>query len=521
MGEKAEKLRERGKATQFKKGSKRASEAGKKGAQAAAQVKREHKAMSVYAKAIAGSEANGRADRKKLRGLGLDDEDMVNQALVVASVFTQAKKGNMLAVEKWDQMTAVSKASSQEYELPASVIGKAFIDLYREICPNMKYVLEGGRGGLKSSFVALEVIKILKNNPDMHACAVRKVAGTLKDSVYAKLIWAINVLHLDDEFECKKSPLEIIYKPTGQILYFRGIDDPIKLKSITPPFGYIGILWVEEADQLAGPAELRSVEQSVLRGGEQSYEFVAYNPPKSDCAWVNKEKLVPDPNRVLHYSTYLDVPPKWLGEKFIKDAEHLKEVNPEAYEHEYLGKANGTGGQVFKYLEIRTITDEEIAEMDHIYQGVDWGWYPDIYAFTRMHIDAARRRIYLIAENTCNETPNVATGQWIIDHGFTDYMITCDSAEKKSINDYKDMGIVAKPCKKYPGSVEYTMKCLQGYTIVIDPARTPMCFKEFTEYEYMRDKEGNVMTGYPDANNHCIDSVRYATQDYFEQRGVM
>lgn len=143
-----------------------------------------------------------------------------------------------------DKFTPVDKKADTErpFELPARVIGRAFVDLNRHIEPNIAYVLEGGRGSLKSSFWALKIVELIKNNPMLHACITRQVAGTLKDSVYAKMKWAINILGLDSEFTFKTSPLEIIYKKTGQTIYFRGLDDETKLKSITPPFGYIGIL---------------------------------------------------------------------------------------------------------------------------------------------------------------------------------------------------------------------------------------------------------------------------------------
>ena len=214
--------------------------------------------------------------------------------------------------------------------IPAECIGKAFSDINRLIEPNMKYIFEGGRGGLKSSFVSLKIIELLVNNPAMHVCVVRKVAGTMRDSVFAQINWAINELNMSDEFKAITSPLQITYKKTGQHIYFRGCDDPTKLKSIKPPFGHIGILWVEEADQLCGAEELRNVEQSVLRGKGESYEFISYNPPKSKDAWVNREKQIPDKNRVIHTSCYTDAPREWLGEKFWSDAEHLKEVNPTA-----------------------------------------------------------------------------------------------------------------------------------------------------------------------------------------------
>lgn len=420
-----------------------------------------------------------------------------------------------------DKFTAVEGQQAEErpFEIPARAIGKAFSDINRDIQPNISYVFEGGRGSLKSSFCSIKVIELLKNNPDLHACITRQVAATLKDSVYAQMKWAISTLGLDDEFDCKVSPLEIRYKKTGQTIYFRGLDDETKLKGIKVPFGYIGILWKEEKDQMRGEEQERSVNQSVLRGGDITYDFSSYNPPKSKSAWVNKAKLVPNPKRIIHCSTYLEAPAEWLGQKFIDDAEHLKEVNPAAYDHEYLGVPNGDGGNVFEYLEIREITDEEIAQMDRIHQGVDFGWYPDQYAFLRTHYDAAREKIYLIDELYVNKWKNDKTGKWILDKSYGDFNIICDSAEPKSIGDYRDMDLPARGAKKGPGSVEYGFKWLQSRTLVIDPARTPNAYKEIVEYEYERDKEGNVISGYPDENDHAISALRYAYEPVFNRRG--
>lgn len=453
---------------------------------------------------------------------GVEIEDIDNQMAMVAGLARRANTGDAKAAKvlvdiigKEEEKTADEKP----YELPARVLGKAFVDLNRQIEPNIAYVLEGGRGSLKSSFWGLKIVELIKNNPELHACITRQVAATLKDSVYAQMKWAINILDLNDEFEFKVSPLEIVYKKTGQVIYFRGLDDETKLKSIKPPFGYIGILWKEEKDQMKGEAEERSVNQSVLRGGDISYDFSSYNPPKSKSAWVNKAKLVPNPNRVIHHSNYLDAPPEWLGKKFIEDAEHLKEVNPAAYAHEYMGEANGDGGNVFEYLEIREISDEEVAAMDRIHQGVDFGWYPDPFAFLRTHYDAAREKIYLIDELYVNKWKNDKTGAWILDKGYDDFNIICDSAEPKSIGDYRDMDLPARGAKKGPGSVEYGFKWLQSRTLVIDPKRTPKAYEEIVAYEYERDKDENIISGYPDENDHAISALRYAYEPVFNRRG--
>lgn len=504
-------------ATQFRSGEE-AVRNGKKGGIASGYSRRQKKALSDYVKIIAESPASSTA-KKKLAKMGIADEDANNMAVVATSLYKKAADGNIQAIEKWEQLTAALKDDDEKYELPARVLGKAFVDINRQIKPNIEYVFEGGRGGLKSSFVAFKIVELIKNNPQMHACITRQVAGTLKDSVYANMKWAINELGLMEEFECKVSPLEIKYIKTGQTIYFRGLDDETKLKSIKPEFGYIGILWKEEKDQMKGDAQERSVNQSVLRGGDESYDFSSYNPPKSKSNWVNRIKLIPNPKRVIHHSSYLEAPAEWLGQKFIDDAAHLKEINPEAYEHEYLGVPNGDGGNVFEYLEIRDITDEEISRMDRIFAGVDYGWYPDQFCYLRTYYDSAREKIYLIDELYVNKWSNSKTADWIKKKGYDDYAMICDSAEPKSVNDFRDAGLPARGAIKGPGSIEYGFKFLQTKTIVIDPKRTPNAYKEITEYEYDRDKEGNVISGYPDGNDHAISALRYAYEPLFNRRG--
>lgn len=384
---------------------------------------------------------------------------------------------------------------------------------------HLEYVFKGGRGSTKSTTVGMTIVELMNNNHDIHAVVCRKVGNTIKDSVYNKIKWAIGKQEFTEEFDSKLSPMEITLKATGQKIYFRGADDPDKIKSINPEFGYIGILWFEELDQFAGPEEIRKIEQSAIRGGNLAWIFKSFNPPKTMNNWANKYVLEPKENRIVHSSTYLDVPKGWLGQPFIDEAEHLKEVNPNAYEHEYMGIANGNGGNVFEYLEIRDITDEEISHMDRIFAGVDYGWYPDAFCYLRTYYDSAREKIYLIDELYVNKWSNSKTADWIKKKGYDDYTMICDSAEPKSVNDFRDAGLPARGAIKGPGSIEYGFKFLQTKTIVIDPKRTPNAYKEITEYEYDRDKEGNVISGYPDGNDHAISALRYAYEPLFNRRG--
>lgn len=426
-----------------------------------------------------------------------------------------------------EQQKAEEKARLQgEYHIDLDIVPDVFHKMIRDIRAkkHSEYILPGGRGSMKSSTTSLIIPELLKNNSNMHALILRKVGNTIKDSVYAQMKWAIDKLNLTEEFTCKVSPMEITYKPTGQKIYFRGADDPLKIKSIKPEFGYIGIVWFEELDQFAGPEEIRNIQQSAIRGGNEAYKFKSFNPPRSKNNWANEytaEAEEKDENAMVQHSTYLDlgIEQEWLGDIFLDDAEHLKETNPDAYKNEYLGEANGNGGNVFEYLEIREITAEEISHFDRIYQGCDWGFYPDPFAFVRFYYNHNNDTLYFIDEIYENKLTNRKSADIILERGYTDFEITCDSAEPKSINDFRDFGIPARGAIKGPGSVEYSMKWLQGRRIVIDPKRTPGVHKEFTKYEYERDKDGNIISGYPDKDNHLIDATRYGSEKLWRRRG--
>lgn len=405
----------------------------------------------------------------------------------------------------------------------SSVLGPAFFDLARDVFQHghTHYDLSGGRGSLKSSCVSLLVPLLLIQHKNMHALVLRKVANTIRDSVYAQYLWSIGELGMAEYWSAKVQPLELIYKPTGQKIMFRGADDPMKIKSIKVPFGYIAITHFEEKDQFTGRAEIRAILQSTMRGGSTFWNFESYNPPISRDNWANKDSLEQRPDRLCHRSTYLDAPPEWLGEQFLAEAEYLRQTNERAYRHEYLGEAIGTGGNVFENLDIRPITPEERAAFDRVRCGVDWGYFPDPWAFNRCHYDAARRVLYIFDELTAVRKGNRETADMLLAHGLTrDDLITADSAEPKSVADYNKFRLRCMGARKGPGSVEYSMKWMQSLvSIVIDPADCPDTAKEFLGYEYERTKDGEFVSGYPDRNNHHIDAVRYATEPIWQIPG--
>lgn len=405
----------------------------------------------------------------------------------------------------------------------SDIISPAFVEPHRAVKAHevSEVVSKGGRASTKSSWISVELVLLILKDPQIHACVFRKYGNTLRTTVYAQIVWAIAQLGLTRKFRCTVSPMECVYIPTGQKIMFFGMDDPGKVKSIKVPFGYIGVDWFEELDQFDGPEQIRNVEQSTLRGGPFSMTFKSYNPPAMARNWANRYALEEKPGKLVHHSTYLTTPPEWLGPRFLADAEHLKATNPTAYRHEYLGEVVGSGTQIFGNLQLRDISDEEISQFDRITNGVDWGWYPDPWAWNRMHYDAARRTLYLFSELTRHRTSNQDTAALLMERIPQDEIVIADSAEEKSVSDYKAFGLNCRASEKGPGSVAYSMKWLQSLTaIVIDPGRCPDTAREFTEYEYERDPKTNeVMEGYPDVANHHIDAVRYGTNRIWKRRG--
>lgn len=402
---------------------------------------------------------------------------------------------------------------AQKIEL-ASLIAPSFYELAYDIMEHRHtyYTLAGGRGSTKSSFAALMVVLLLMTHHDCHALVMRKVDKTIGRSVFPQLQWAVRALGQDAYFHMSVSPHQMTYLPTGQRIYFSGVDDPQKIKSIKPPFGYIGIVFLEELDQFAGQEEIRSINQSLLRGGPVFWEIGAYNPPKSQNSWVNEDALIEAPDKLVHHSTYLDVPRSWLGDVFFDAAEALKAQNEMAYRHEYLGEVTGTGGTVFENVEAVALTDAQVAAFDKLHFGLDYGFAVDPLAFVAMHYDAARQSLYIFDEIYQQKLTNRQAAEKIrpkAGHG----RIIADSAEPKSIAEMRGYGLRVEGAKKGPDSVDYGVRWLQNLAhIYIDRHRAPNTYREFISYEYEHNREGQFISAYPDKDNHAIDAVRYACE---------
>ena len=200
---------------------------------------------------------------------------------------------------------------------------------------------------------------------------------------------------------------------------------------------------------------------------------------------------------------------------------HLKVINEEKYNHDYLGEVTGTGGEVFTNLDIREISDDEIAIFDRLKNGLDFGYAGDPLAYLKMNYDKTRRRLFIFGEVYGTRLSNKKAVKLIKAINPLNKLVTADSAEPRTINEFKLLGLNITGAKKGPDSVENGIKWLQDLeSIIIDPIRCPNAAREFNDYEIEKDKEGNLKGEFPDKNNHTIDAARYGCeQDIIRSKG--
>lgn len=400
-------------------------------------------------------------------------------------------------------------------------IAPSFYNLHNELKKNIygEVWLKGGRGSTKSSFVSVEIILGLLKYENSNAIIVRRYDNELRDTVYGQYKWAAHKLGVDHLFNFMLSPMKAVYIPTGQTILFKGADNPLKLKSINLGKGYIKYLHVEETDQFSGFEELRNIMQSIFRGeGNERIALFSYNPPKSARSWVNQESKIPKPGRIVHHSDYKTVPHEWLGDRFHADAEHLQKVNETAYRHEYLGEEVGTGLEIFNNVESRPITQEEIDSFNQIEQGLDFGYAVDPLSFVRLYYNTKKRWLYIFDERSGIGISNRQLYEMLPDHWRRQQTIA-DNAEPKSIDELRSYGMNVIKCNKGPGSVEQGVKWLADLEkIIVDPVRCPRSSKEFVNYALEINRNGDIISKYPDKDNHCIDATRYGLQRYVQSR---
>ena len=417
----------------------------------------------------------------------------------------------------------------------ADLIIRGFDDLFERVFagPEGEFWMKGGRGSTKSSFISIAIVLLVVSFPFANAVVIRRFSNTLSDSVFEQIGWAITELGLGRWFRGTKSPMQYTYLPTGQRIVFRGLDDPLKLKSTKFSKGYAAIQWFEELDQIGCWDDVSSALKSLKRGGSRFWTFYSYNPPKTLWSWVNRKAIEMErkPGCVVHHSTYLDVIDsgcaEWLGRPFIEEAEYLRDADERQYRWEMLGEITGTGGSVFDNVVQRSVSDAEIRGFEHVRNGIDWGWFPDPWRFVRGELLLRERKLIIFQELSANRKTPSETAPMVVDAltwadregekpRFHGEAVWCDDTAdgKVQMREYRrDFGINARPARK--GSMrKLSYQWLQGLReIVIDPVRCPLTFEEFSLKEYAKDKDGEWIDEIPDGADHSIDACRYMVME--------
>jgi phage terminase large subunit len=367
----------------------------------------------------------------------------------------------------------------------------------------------------------------ITQDPLANAIALRKVADSLKNSVMASFQWAIGLMGWEPYFKIVESSGEITYKPTGQQILMKGLDDPQKLKSIRAKVGYFKYLWFEEGAEYSSIEEIESVEQSVLRGGEKFREFVTYNPPVEPKAWINEEARRQKANRLVHESNFTQVPQHWLGPKFLADAADMLRDKPDKYAHIYMGREIGRSDAIIfsgcyrvESFEVKWQDKSALNNwvegwfldgepVDGPYFGADWGFSQDPTTLVKCWLKGKQLLIEYEKFGVgvkLDDTP--ALFDLVPDS--RRHKIRADCARPETIVHIKDRGFKIEGVEKWKGSVEDGITWLQSKHIVIHPRCVNMQ-DEAIKYSYKIDRiTREVTSDIVDAHNHGWDAVRYA-----------
>ena len=386
---------------------------------------------------------------------------------------------------------------------------------YREFWNSKKryVVVKGSRASKKSKTTALwHVVKLIEY-PLANVLVVRKTERTLRDSCYSDLKWAIQRLGLESYFSCTVSPLEITYKPTGQKILFRGMDDPLKLTSISVPQGYICFCWIEEAYEINKESDFDMLDESI-RGELPSGLFkrltITFNP-WSERHWLKKRFFDKEDDSVLALTTnYLCN--EWLDESDKALFERMKANNPRRYQVAGLGNWGIVDGLIFENWKEEQFNIDDIKTNCESIFGLDFGYTNDPTALFCGLLDKVNKKIYVFDEIYEKGLSNAAIYQRVNDKGFSKELITADCAEPKSIDELRGLGLRRiTAAKKGKDSIMNGIQFIQDYEIIIHP-KCVNFLTEISNYTWDKDKFGNAINKPVDDFNHLMDAMRYAIE---------
>lgn len=401
-----------------------------------------------------------------------------------------------------------------------SIVGKHYGEFWR--FKGRYKAVKGSRASKKSSTQSLKVITEIIENPNINWLVVRKVERTLRDSCYAQLKWAIHRLKVDNFFKCSTSPLEITYKPTGQKILFRGLDDPLKVTSITVEVGSLCRLWIEEAYEITSEDAFDRLDESIrgqLPKGMYHQVVLTFNP-WSDRHWLKKRFFDEPSKNVLAMTT------NYMCNEFLSEAdlvlfEEMKK-NPRRYRTAGLGEWGIVEGLVYENWEERVFDVHEISIRPSVRSafGMDFGYVNDPSTLFCGLVDTVAREIYVFDEMYKKGMSNEDILSKVSEMGYSKERIKADSAEPKSIAYLRKAGLTRiGAAKKGPDSIRAGISIIQDYKIIIHP-RCVNFITEISNYTWDKDKFDNAINKPIDNFNHLMDAMRYAMEEFDGRKGV-
>ncbi len=396
------------------------------------------------------------------------------------------------------------------------VVGKGYGSFWR--FKGRYRVCKGSRASKKSKTTALCFITSIMQYKEANLLVVRKVFRTLKDSCFTELKWAIHRLGVDEHWEIKESPLEMTYKPTGQKIYFRGLDDPMKVTSITVEHGYLCWMWIEEAYEVMKEADFDMLDESIrgaIPAGVDLFKQITLTfNPWNEHHWIKKRFFDAAPSNDILAMTTNYMCNEWLDEADKKLFETMKTNNPRRYRVAGLGEWGIVDGLVFENWEEAAFDLEDIKKISGIQSayGLDFGYTNDPTALWCGMVDLTGKVIYVFDEMYQHGMSNEAIAQKVTAMGYAKEKITADSAEPKSIARLKELGLIhIGAAEKGKDSVNAGIDFIQDFKIIIHP-RCVNFLTEISNYTWDEDRFGNKINRPIDDFNHLMDAMRYALE---------
>lgn len=395
------------------------------------------------------------------------------------------------------------------------IVGKGYSDFWNF---NGRYrVCKGSRASKKSKTTALNFIIRLMSYKNANLLVVRKVFSTLKDSCYTELQWAINRLGVNSLWECRKSPLEMEYKPTGQKIYFRGLDDPLKITSITVKTGVLCWLWIEEAYEITKEDDFNMLDESI-RGVTPDGLFkqitITLNP-WNEKHWI-KKRFFDNPDTDILAKTTNYMCNEFLDKADFKVFEKMKADNPRRYKVAGLGEWGISEGLIYENWKEESFNINDISKKESVKSafGLDFGYTNDPTALFCGLVDEANMKIYVFNEIYKKALTNKMIYDEIFKKGYAKERIRADSAEPKSIDELRSLGLQnIRRARKGKDSVNNGIQFIQDFEIIIHP-RCVNFITEISNYTWDRNKFDNMVNKPIDDFNHLLDAMRYAMEDF-------